>query len=91
MGDKVAVLKLQDVMTVLEERLHTVADLVDSDVAGGANPVDYVPRRARRDYSPKTLFDVLTKFGQKVSLPRFLENEKELRAYLAVIIVDAMA
>lgn len=85
-GDKQAVHRLQDVISVLQERVNSVADVVES-----CNPVDYVPRKARRDYSPKTLFDVLTKFGQKVSLPRFLENEKALRAYLAIIIVDAMS
>ena len=54
------------------------------------NPVDYVPRKARRDYSPKTLFDVVTRFGAKMSLPRFMETEKDLRAYLAMVIIDAM-
>ena len=83
--DKQAVMRLQDVISVLQERVNSVVEVVEH-----CSPIDYVPRKARRDYSPKTLFDVLTKFGQKVSLPRFLENEKALRAYLAVIIVDAM-
>jgi len=52
---------------VLHERICSVMDVVD-----GSNATDYVPRKARRDYSPKTLFDLLTKFGQRVSLPRFL-------------------
>jgi hypothetical protein len=52
--------------------------------------VDYVPRKARRDYAPQSMYDVLKGFGRRVALPRFLEMEKELRGYLAIIVLDAL-
>jgi hypothetical protein len=36
------------------------------------------------------MYDVLKGFGRKVALPRFLEIEKELRGYLAIIVMDAL-
>jgi hypothetical protein len=78
---------LNSVCSVMEERILAVMEVLDN---ASANPVDYMPRKARRDYSPRTLFDTVTCFGTKMSLPRQLETENQMRAYLAMIIIDAM-
>jgi hypothetical protein len=71
---------------VVDERLEALSEWVDS----AQNTVDYVPRKARRDYAPQSMYDVLKGFGRRVALPRFLEMEKELRGYLATIVLDAL-
>jgi hypothetical protein len=51
---------------------------------------ELIPRRARRDSTPATLFDVVKSLRRAVPISRLLELEDELRPYMAAIIVDAI-
>ena len=36
------------------------------------NTLDLVPRRARKEYTPNTMYDVLKGFARRVPLPRMI-------------------
>ena len=54
------------------------------------NVAEFVPRRARRDTAPTTMFDVVKGFARRVPLAKLLEMDPDVRPYLAAIIVDAV-
>ena len=54
------------------------------------NVVDLVPRRARKEYTPNTMYDVLKGFARRVPLPRMIQYEEALRTYIATVAVDAV-
>ena len=69
-----------------EKMAHRICALVNHMVAG----MDLYPRRARRDASPLSLFDVVRTMRRSVPLSRLIEIEDSLRPYLAAILVDAI-
>ena len=52
--------------------------------------MDLVPRRARKEYTPNTMYDVLKGFARRVPLPRMIQYEEALRTYIATVAVDAV-
>ena len=61
------------------------------DYQGGVQAqVDLIPRKAKRDYTPDTMYDVLRGFSRRVPMARMMEYEDALRTYIAAIVVDAV-
>ena len=49
-----------------------------------------VPRRAKRDAAPASLFDLVCGFAARVPLSHLLQVEDDVRPYLAAVIMDAV-
>ena len=56
----------------------------------GIFAVEMVPRRAKRDAAPASLFDLVRGFSARVPLSRLLQVEEDVRPYLAAVVVDAV-
>ena len=80
--DTQAVSRLSAIAARTADRLNNML----TSIAG----VELYPRRSRRDTAPLSLFDVVRTMRRSVPLPRLLEIERELRPYLAAVIVDAI-
>jgi hypothetical protein len=61
------------------------------DPALSALATELVPRQARRrDTLPLTLFDVARSYTRRVPMAKSLVDEKDVRLYLACVLVDAV-
>ena len=56
----------------------------------GVFGIEMVPRRAKRDVAPASLFDLVRGFAVRVPLSRLLQVEDDICPYLAAVIVDAV-
>ena len=61
---------LQETLGMAQERTEALlAFLADPE---SQNTLDLVPRRARKEYTPNTVYDVLKGFARRVPLPRMI-------------------
>ena len=52
--------------------------------------IEMVPRQAKRDAAPASLFDLVRGFAARVPLSRLIQVEDDVRPYLAAAVIDAV-
>ena len=78
----------------VEDRIRALTghlgEKVAQDASEGMFAIEMVPRQAKRDAAPASLFDLVRGFAARVPLSCLIQVEDNICPYLAAVVVDAV-
>ena len=67
-----------------------LGEKVAQDASEGIFSIEIIPRQAKQDAAPASLFDLVRGFAARVPLSHLIQVEDEVRPYLAAVVIDAV-
>ena len=92
--DKIGQTLVARVSEQVEDRIRALAghlgEKVAQDALEGMFAIEMVPRQAKWDAAPASLFDLVRGFAARVPLSRLTQVEDDIHPYLAAVVVYAV-